>query len=133
MPGRSGVTVFLSSHLLSEIEQVATHVAIISQGELKVEGTPEELRMRSEQIIVVEVDQPERALDLLYGIGRTVKRDNLRILIEPDGQCEPAQINAILVKAEIAVSHLATHHKTLEEVFLDLTSSPAPDAEHVAR
>src|SRR5204863_4264028 len=48
LPGRRGVTVFLSSHLLSEVEQVATHFAIISQGELKFEGTPEQLRTQSE-------------------------------------------------------------------------------------
>jgi ABC-2 type transport system ATP-binding protein len=47
LPKRRGVTVFLSSHLLAEVEQVATHLAIISQGQLKFEGTREELQMRS--------------------------------------------------------------------------------------
>src|SRR2546426_12381102 len=47
LPKRRGMTVFLSSHLLAEVEQVATHFAIISQGQLKFEGTPEELRRRS--------------------------------------------------------------------------------------
>src|SRR5215472_9516228 len=61
LPKRRGVTVFLSSHLLSEVEQVATHLAIISQGRLMFEGTRQELQRRSQQLIVVEVDQPERA------------------------------------------------------------------------
>ena len=56
LPKRHGITVFLSSHLLAEVEQVATHFAIISQGQLKFEGTPEELRMRTRQIIVADVD-----------------------------------------------------------------------------
>ena len=72
-------------------------------------------------MIVVEVDQPERADALLAGIGRTVTRDGNRILIAPDGRCEPAQINAILVKAGIAVSQLATQRLTLEDFFPELT------------
>lgn len=133
LPKRRGVTIFLSSHLLSEVEQVATHFAIISQGELKFEGTPEQLRMRSEQIIVLEVDQPERAQALLGAIGLTVTRENRRIRIKAGDGWEPAQINTSLVKAGLAVSHLARHHKTLEEVFLDLTNSPALETEHVTQ
>src|SRR6266849_2951122 len=67
LPKRCGVTVFLSSHLLSEGEQTATHLAIISEGRLKFEGSPEELRMRSRQIIVLHVDRPERAQAMLTG------------------------------------------------------------------
>ena len=133
LPERRRVTVFLSSHLLSEVEQVATHFAIISQGRLKFEGTPEQLRIPSEQIIVVEVDQPERAYSLLTGFGRAVSREGNRILIMSDGQCEAAQINTILVEAGIAVSHLATRHKTLEDVFLDLTNSPGEELEYAGQ
>ena len=121
LPRRRGVTVFLSSHLLAEVEQVATHLAIISQGQLKFEGTREELRMRSQQTIVVEVDQPERAHSLLHGIGRTATRAGDRILIAPDGKCGPAQINAMLVQAGVAVSELVTQRLTLEDFFLELT------------
>jgi ABC-type multidrug transport system ATPase subunit len=130
LPKRCGVTVFLSSHLLAEVEQVATHLAIISLGHLKFEGTREELQTRSKQMIVVEVDQPERARALLIGIGRTVIREGDRILIAPDGQCESAQINAILVQAGMAVSHLVTQHLTLEDLFLELTSYPTPEKEY---
>lgn len=123
LPKRCGVTVFLSSHLLAEVEQVATHLAIISQGHLKFEGTPVELRERSKQVIVVEVDQPERALAVLAGMGCTSTRQGNRILIASDGQRESAQINAVLVRAGVAVSQLVTQHPTLEDFFLDLTSS----------
>jgi ABC-2 type transport system ATP-binding protein len=122
LPKRCGVTVFLSSHLLSEVEQTATDFAIISRGTLKFEGTLEELPMRSEQTIVVEVDQPERAHALLTGMGYTVTREGDRILIAPDRQFGSAQINSILVQAGIAVSHLSTRRMTLEDVFLELTN-----------
>ncbi|SPE34858.1 Bacitracin transport ATP-binding protein BcrA [Candidatus Sulfopaludibacter sp. SbA3] len=118
---KSGVTVFLSSHLLAEVEQVATHLAIISQGQLKFEGTREELQARNRQMIVVEVDQPERAQAVLTGMGCTVTREGRRILIAPDGVREAAQINAALVQAGIAVSHLAAERNTLEDFFLELT------------
>jgi len=49
---RRGVTVFLSSHLLSEVEQVATHLAIVSRGQLKFEGTREELQTRGRQTAI---------------------------------------------------------------------------------
>jgi len=121
LPGLRGVTVFLSSHLLAEVEQVATHLAIISEGQLKFEGTREELQTRSKQMIVVEADQPERAHALLTGMGRTATREGNRILIAPDGECEAAQINAMLVGGGVAVSYLATERVTLEDFFLDLT------------
>jgi lantibiotic transport system ATP-binding protein len=125
LPKRRGVTVFLSSHLLSEVEQVATHLAIISQGRLKFEGTPDQLRMRNKQVIVLEVDQPHRAESLLAQIGRRVTRDGQRMLIATDDQYGPAQINSVLVQGGVAVSYLATQHLTLEDVFLELTSSVA--------
>jgi lantibiotic transport system ATP-binding protein len=125
LPKRRGVTVFLSSHLLSEVEQVATHLAIISQGRLKFEGTPDQLRMRNKQVIVLEVDQPHRAESLLAQIGRRVTRDGQRMLIATEDQYGPAQINSVLVQGGVAVSYLATQHLTLEDVFLELTSSVA--------
>src|SRR5947207_2291782 len=72
LPKRRGVTVFLSSHLLAEVEQVATHLAIISQGQVKFEGTRADLQKRSKQIIVVQVDKPERAQVLLDAVSRTM-------------------------------------------------------------
>jgi ABC-type multidrug transport system ATPase subunit len=122
LPRRCGVTVFLSSHLLSEVEQTATHFAIISQGELKFEGTLKELPVRSEQTIVVEVDQPERATALLTGLGCVVTRESGRILIAPGGPYGAAEINTLLMQGGVSVSYLATQRQTLEDVFLELTS-----------
>ena len=122
LPQRRGMTVFLSSHLLAEVEQVATHFAIISQGELKFEGTPQELRKRSRQLIVVEVDQPQRAVSLLSGLGRNVTSEGNRLLVEPEQGFGPERINALLVAAGIAVSHLSIQGSTLEDAFLEMTS-----------
>ena len=121
LPKRRGMTVFLSSHLLAEVEQTATDLAIISQGELKFEGTPEQLRARSKRTIVIEVDRPERAHSLLTGIDIGVTREGNRLSIEPSGERDAARLNSILVQAGLAVSHLATHSSSLEDAFLQLT------------
>lgn len=133
LPERRGVTVFLSSHLLAEVEQVATHLAIISQARLMFEGTREDLRRRSQQLIVVEVDQPERAHAFLSSICGRVTREGNSLRVAAEGDCEPAQINSMLVKQGIAVSRLTVQHPTLEEFFLELTSSPAPKKEYAVR
>jgi ABC-type multidrug transport system ATPase subunit len=133
LPNRRGVTVFLSSHLLSEVELVATHLAIISQGRLMFEGTREDLQKRNKPMLVVEVDQPERACALLSGICRTLTREGNQIRIVPDVDSKPEDINAILVQAGVAVSQLVTQHPTLEDFFLELTSSPSAEKEFAAR
>jgi ABC-type multidrug transport system ATPase subunit len=121
LPKRRGVTVFLSSHLLAEVEQVATHLAIISQGQLKFEGTPQALQKRSKQNVVVEVGQPERAQALLARLGCAATREANRIRIAFDGPHSPAELNAFLVHEGIAVSHLAIENMTLESLFLEMT------------
>jgi ABC-2 type transport system ATP-binding protein len=122
LPERRGVTLFLSSHLLAEVEQVATHFAIISSGQEKFEGTAEELRLRSQPSIVAEVDEPERAIRLLQQLDIPVTREPGRIVVSPQPGRNSAEINTLLVRAGIAVSQLTTRHATLEDVFLDLTA-----------
>ncbi len=121
LPKRLGVTVFLSSHLLAEVEQTATHLAIIAQGQLKFEGTPGDLRERSKPTIAVTVDQAERARGLLTGMGCAATREADRVLIQPDDAWPAARINAALVQAGIAVSELVMRRLTLEDLFLELT------------
>lgn len=121
LPKRSGVTVFLSSHLLSEIEQIATHLAIVSQGQVRFEGTPRELQAKRQQTITVEADQPDRAAQLLTNAGLALTREEQRILITPHPDWPPARINALLVQERLAVSELQTRQITLEDIFLDLT------------
>lgn len=121
LPNRCGATVFLSSHLLAEVEQVATQLAIISKGELKFEGSRQELNARARQTIVLEVDQPERAVMLLRQSGYAALCEGHRIHLPPESGCRPATINSILVRAGIAVSQLVVQHAALEDFFLEMT------------
>jgi ABC-2 type transport system ATP-binding protein len=131
LPKRRGVTIFLSSHLLGEVEQIATHLAIVALGQKKFEGTPQELQEPSKATIVLKVDQPERAEALLAGKGCNVIREASRLTLTPDSRWNPAQINEMVVQAGIAVSHLSMRQRTLEDLFLDLTREHTPEMEYV--
>ncbi len=131
LPTRHGVTLFLSSHLLAEVEQVASHVAIISSGQLRFEGTVDDLRVRSTPAIVLEVDDCGRARDLLAISGIPAVIETPCTLRVAQGEFAPAAINTMLVRAGIAVSHLALRYPTLEDTFLEMTS-PAPSEQEAA-
>ena len=124
LPQRRGVTLFLSSHLLSEVEQLATHFAIISSGQVKFEGTAEELKLRNQPMLAAEVDDPVRACQVLQQLDIAVMQEPGRIVVALRGSFAPAEINALLVRAGIAVSRLFTRHSTLEDAFLELTTGP---------
>jgi ABC-type multidrug transport system ATPase subunit len=122
LPEEHGVTVFLSSHLLSEVEQVATHIGIIHQGQMLFQGTPDELQAQLADHVNLEVGQPENALRLLSQAGWTTRRNgNHRLVVEVNGQSDVAMINAQLVRAGVNVFHLNLKQPSLEDIFLKLT------------
>ena len=119
-----GSTVFLSSHLLSEIEQVCTHVAVMAQGRLLAQGTLGELRAAGETRLVVEVDDPARAARILAGVGLGDVRIESRAVsgrLGPAGEPGPARCCRELVLAGVAVSSLTSSRPSLEELFVALT------------
>lgn len=122
-----GLTVFLSSHLLSEVEQVATHVGILRTGSLVFQGTLAELRERSAaaECLIVKVDDPMRAEQLLSSDGWRVRvpSDAATGELAIDGrdvQCA-ANVNRLLLDGGLAVSHLSARRPALEEIFFELT------------
>jgi ABC-type multidrug transport system ATPase subunit len=125
LPIEHGITVFLSSHLLAEVEQVATHLGIINQGKLLFQGTLQELQAQRQEQVVLEVDRPEEANRLLTHHG-------WRTEIAPDGKLSVAlleetdapKINALLVESGYAVRTFSVGHPKLEDVFLELTRPP---------
>jgi ABC-2 type transport system ATP-binding protein len=119
---QDGRTVFLSSHLLAEVEQVATHVGIVAKGRLRFEGTLEELRSRAEEHVRVGVSNPDAARELLQRKGwRVAGRDGSLLVVPVRGEEQAARINAELVAAGHDVFHLSRGRGALEELFLELT------------
>jgi ABC-2 type transport system ATP-binding protein len=118
--GRGRRTVFLSSHLMTEVEHVADRVGVISRGELVREGTVDELRGRESLWVLAEpVEQAQRVLGAVRGIERVDRLDGA-LRIAGDLAAAPT-INRVLVEAGVSVAELRPERDSLEKVFLELT------------
>ena len=115
-----GTTVFVSSHLLAEVEAMCDRVGVLSRGRLVAEGTPGTLRGISERLRV-EVDDAARALVVLATIeGVEASAEGGVVRVRLGGGATAAQVNAGLVSGGVAVSALVPERATLEDVFLSL-------------
>jgi ABC-2 type transport system ATP-binding protein len=118
--GQGRRTVLLSSHLMSEVEQVSDRVGVISKGELVREGTMDELRGRESVWVRAEpLEQAERVLGAVRGVEGVARLDGgLRVAADP---AAAPTITRVLVEAGIAVSELRPERDSLEKIFLELT------------
>jgi ABC-type multidrug transport system ATPase subunit len=118
--GRGRRTVLLSSHLMTEVEQICDRVGVISRGALVREGTVDELRGRESLWVRAEpIEQAARLLETVRGVARVARNDGgLRIAVDP---AAASTINRALVEAGIAVAELRPERASLEDVFLELT------------
>jgi lantibiotic transport system ATP-binding protein len=127
LPQAEGVTVFISSHLLSEVEQMASHLGIIQQGRLLFEGSLAQLQAQYAQQLWVRVDRPEDALGLLRRQGwQAHKNGKPEISVEVNGDADVALVNNSLVYNGFNVFHLDLARPALEDVFLALTKPEQP-------
>jgi ABC-2 type transport system ATP-binding protein len=116
-----GRTVFLSSHRMTEVEQICDHVTIIHEGAIAASGAPSELASPDPAVEVRCEDAPRaaRAIDGMAG-GFTVRvtsANALRVL----GGATPAEVNKRLVEQGISVEQVMTRTESLEQVFFRLT------------
>ena len=118
-----GTSIFMSSHMLSEVEQICDRVAIIDHGKIIMDGLVAEL-MSTHRQTRIRVDKPARAVDILRRLrGVTeVGVSDTRITLTLDGVA-PADVNSLLVLAGIRVHELHAVTPTLEHVFLASTGS----------
>ncbi len=119
-----GTTVFVSSHLLGEVEAVCDRVGVLSRGRLVAEGPPGALR-GGDRGIRVEVDDLERAMRVvstLPGVHATATAGALSCTLSDS--TAPADVNAALVRAGVRVSALVPERRSLEDVFLELVEEP---------
>ena len=116
-----GTTVFVSSHLLAEVEQICSHVGVMRTGKLVFQGTLGELRSRGTARILVRTTQPAQAAEVLSGLGlRDVQAGEHEASAQLGGQ-PPEEICAKLVHAGVPVAGLATPRPSLEDLFVELT------------
>ena len=114
---QGGTTVFLSSHQLSEVEQLCTRVGIVDRGRLVLQQDLDALRAPTGRVVVRTPDA-DRAAALLD--GRVDERDGDRLVI---AAADPAAVNADLVAAGLRVSEIGPERPSLEELMLSVTGS----------
>jgi ABC-2 type transport system ATP-binding protein len=119
-----GTTVFVSSHLLSEVEQVCTHVGVMSNGNLVGQGTLDMLRALTSPRLRVETPDTRLALDVLSRIGLSdvrIEAVSLDVVSADSNGIATEAACAALVEAGVRVRGLNTENGSLEDSFVALT------------
>ena len=121
--GQDGVTVFVSSHLLAEVEQVCTHVGVMSVGRLVWQGELAELAAQQRVRVRVNTANPSDAQRVLTALG-------LAEVVIGDGDVQavlgpavPEEVLAALIGARVRVSGFVVEKPSLEDTFLALTGA----------
>jgi len=113
----AGTTIFLSSHLLAEVEQLCTRIGLLDRGQLVLQESLTSLRQPTGRIVVVTPDL-DRAVDLL---GSAVDaRDEGRLFVRTS---DPARVNERLVIGGVRVTELGPERRSLEDVIEERTSA----------
>jgi ABC-2 type transport system ATP-binding protein len=119
----AGTTVFLSSHLLTEVELLCTRVGVMDRGRLVLQEELATLRAPTGRVVVTTAD-PERAHALLD--GHVESREGERLVVR---YADPAELNARLVAAGVRVAEIGPQRRSLEEVVLEATSTSSDRVE----
>jgi len=121
-----GKTIFLSSHILSEIEKVCSHVGILDNGIIRFQGRINELLKHIDNQVIVTINDPQRAVDLCiqnsFGVNE-MKNNSLVINIKDDR--EHSELIKLLCNGGVDIFSVKPVDASLETVFLNLTKKIA--------
>jgi ABC-2 type transport system ATP-binding protein len=112
---KAGTTVFLSSHLLSEVDELCDRVGIVDRGRLVLQESLATLHAPTGRV-VVDTEDPATAVAMLN--GQVEWRDGNRLVVRAS---DPAELNSRLVAGGVRVREIAEQRRTLEQVVLDVT------------
>jgi len=114
---RDGTTIFLSSHLLAEVEHLCHRVGVLDRGRMVLQESLAEIRRPTGRLLVhtADVDRARALLD-----GQVDEADARRLVVRYD---DPAALNRLLVEGGVRVTELTPERRTLEEVVLRATRS----------
>ena len=125
LPERFGMTVVVSSHLLSEIDQMADHVAIIREGELVFQDTLEALHGRSRHHLALRTTNNAVARDALREQSVPCQEEEGYLILPILSDEMAAQLTRLLAQRHLGVIRLEERQKSLEDIFLELTGKAA--------
>jgi ABC-2 type transport system ATP-binding protein len=119
--GKQGKTIFLSSHLLHEVEQVCDHLAVVKQGKVMAQGEASQL-LRRGGVLELKVTDIEKAVAILKStewISSVMREDDT---IQVDVPLErTSEISALLARNNVFISEMKAKENTLEKFFLEVT------------
>lgn len=120
LPKQYGMTVLVSSHLLSEIDQMATHVGIINQGELIFQDSLSALHKHSRSRLILKTDNDAAALSVLLSFRLSASLEGKNLCLKTtDNETVIKAVN-ILVQSGIGILRLNEQQMSLEDIFLQL-------------
>ena len=125
LPERFGMTVVVSSHLLSEIDQMADHVAIIREGELVFQDTLEALHGRSRHHLALRTTNNAVARAVLQERSVPCQEEEGYLILPILSDELAAQLTRLLAERHLGVIRLEERQKSLEDIFLELTGKAA--------
>ena len=125
LPERFGMTVVVSSHLLSEIDQMADHVAIIREGELVFQDTLEVLHSHSRHHLALRTANNAVARGLLLQKSVPCQEEDGYLILPLLSDGAAAQLTRFLAENRLGVVRLEERQKSLEDIFLELTGKAA--------
>lgn len=125
MPKEHGITILVSSHLLSEMDQMATQVGIITHGKMIFQDSIEALRQRSQSKILVKVSEAEHAWQMLLSKGIQVDLEHQQLYLPHSSDEIISSVIEELVHNQFSVYRVQEEKKSLEDIFLELTSGEA--------
>lgn len=119
----AGKTIFISSHLLSEIEKFSTHIALIDHGEIKFKGTIEEIQSTSISKVIIHCDDYSKACMLLNERNIIFELTSDGLIVNANTIFNASEVNKLLVFGGVDVELIKPIQNSLEEIFFELTNS----------
>lgn len=119
-----GKTIFISSHILSEIEKLCSHIGIIKKGVLLFQGEINTLTSKTKRFVEIQTNNNGQALDVLTKEQYQVKSKNPEILeVEVNNQDDFNKLIHTLISNQLDIYDIEKKSATLEDVFINLTSN----------
>lgn len=125
---RQGKTLILASHILSEVEKICTHVAILKKGELLASG-PVKALLAEEEIIEIASSNNDQLKRNLHesDLVKEVATENGLLIATLQPEIQAADINRFAFEHQVIIHHLLSRKKSLESQFLELVKEESVD------
>ncbi len=125
LPTKLGMTVVISSHLLSEIDQMATTVGVVSKGKLIYQDSIEAMRLHAQHSVTIKVNETEQAWRTLLAKGIRSDMEQDRLSLHERSDHDVAKAVALLASEGYHIYRVEENRRSLEEIFLQMTTGDA--------